>query len=35
MEGYLRIGFANNSEVMKQGLILVSRFIRELAEENR
>ncbi|HCR2161332.1 aminotransferase [Enterobacter asburiae] len=35
MEGYLRIGFANNSEVMKQGLTLVSRFIRELAEENR
>ena len=35
MEGYLRIGFANNSEVMKQGLIMVSRFIRELAEENR
>jgi len=35
MEGYLRIGYANNSEVMKQGLILVSRFIRELAEENR
>lgn len=35
MEGYLRIGFANNSEVMKQGLTLVSRFIRELSEENR
>ncbi|RPD94312.1 aminotransferase [Candidatus Pantoea deserta] len=35
MEGYLRIGFANNSEVMKQGLALVSRFIRELSEENR
>lgn len=35
MEGYLRIGFANNSEVMKQGLTLVSRFIREQAEQNR
>ncbi|MCG7389697.1 aminotransferase [Pantoea sp. ACRSB] len=35
MEGYVRIGFANNSEVMKQGLTLVSRFIRELSEESR
>lgn len=35
MEGYLRIGFANNSEVMKQGLALVSRFIKEQSEQNR
>lgn len=33
MEGYVRIGFANNSEVLKQGLPLVSRFIKELAED--
>jgi len=33
VEGYLRIGFANNSEVMKKGLVLVSRFLQELAEE--
>ncbi|HFV9242500.1 TPA: aminotransferase [Enterobacter bugandensis] len=33
MEGYLRIGFANNSHVMKQGLGLVSQFIREQAAE--
>lgn len=35
MEGYLRIGFANNSEVMKQGLAMVSRFIKEQSEQNR
>ena len=35
VEGYLRIGFANNSEVMKKGLPLVSRFLKELAEEIR
>lgn len=35
MEGYVRIGFANNSEVLNQGLPLVSRFIRELAEDIR
>lgn len=29
MEGYLRIGFANNNDVMKQGLHLVSKFLRE------
>lgn len=33
MEGYVRIGFANNSEVLKQGLPLVSCFIKELAED--
>ncbi|MGF9658255.1 aminotransferase [Pantoea agglomerans] len=35
MEGYVRIGFANNIEVLKQGLPLVSRFIQELAEDIR
>lgn len=29
MEGYLRIGFANNSEVLQQGLALVSRYLQE------
>ncbi|WP_191938894.1 aminotransferase (plasmid) [Pantoea agglomerans] len=35
MEGYVRIGFANNIEVLRQGLPLVSRFIQELAEDIR
>ncbi len=34
MEGYLRIGFANNQEVLKQGLKLVSQFIREITSES-
>lgn len=29
MEGYLRIGFANNGEVLKQGLPLIGKFIKE------
>lgn len=33
MEGYVRIGFANNSAVMKQGLQKMSQFIRERAAE--
>ncbi|MDD9640748.1 aminotransferase [Klebsiella michiganensis] len=33
MEGYLRIGFANNSVIMKKGLLLVSRFLKELADD--
>lgn len=31
MEGYLRIGFANNPEVMRTGLQKVSEFLQELA----
>ncbi|PLV57796.1 hypothetical protein NV64_15200 [Erwinia sp. B116] len=33
VEGYLRIGFANNPEVLKSGLPRVSQFLRELAAE--
>jgi len=33
MEGYLRIGFANNKEVLAKGLPLVSAFIKALASE--
>jgi aspartate/methionine/tyrosine aminotransferase len=28
MEGYVRIGFANNPEVLKQGLTRVSAFLK-------
>ena len=30
IEGYVRIGYANNSQVMAQGLALVSEFLREI-----
>lgn len=30
IEGYVRVGFANNPQVMKDGLVLVSEFLREL-----
>ncbi len=30
MEGYVRIGFANNTEIMKQGLEKVSEFLKEV-----
>lgn len=33
MEGYLRIGFANNHQTMKQGLKLVSQFLAEQAQD--
>ena len=33
MEGYVRIGFANNGEVMKKGLARVSQYLRELQDE--
>lgn len=33
MEGYVRIGYANNIEILKTGLEKVSRFLRQLASE--
>lgn len=33
MEGYLRIGFANDPEITKTGLAKVSQFLKELAIE--
>ncbi|HCN44832.1 MAG TPA: aminotransferase [Pseudomonas sp.] len=30
IEGYVRIGYANNRQVMEQGLALVSEFLREI-----
>ena len=30
IEGYVRIGYANNPQVMKEGLALVSEFLREI-----
>jgi len=30
IEGYVRIGYANNPQVMEQGLALVSEFLREI-----
>ena len=30
IEGYVRIGYANNPQVMAQGLALVSEFLREI-----
>ncbi|WP_018151390.1 aminotransferase [Leeia oryzae] len=33
MEGYLRIGYANNQAVLKKGLALVSEFLRELPKQ--
>ncbi|WP_110970648.1 aminotransferase [Pseudomonas huaxiensis] len=30
IEGYVRIGYANNAEVLKEGLALVSAFLREI-----
>ncbi|HHG8772201.1 TPA: aminotransferase [Raoultella planticola] len=33
MEGYLRIGFANNQQVLQKGLSRVSAFIKEIAQE--
>lgn len=32
MEGYLRVGFANNQKALVQGLALVSEFLRELPQ---
>jgi aspartate/methionine/tyrosine aminotransferase len=34
MEGYLRIGYANGNEVLREGLERVSDFLRSLAELN-
>jgi aspartate/methionine/tyrosine aminotransferase len=31
MEGYVRIGFANNQQALRQGLALLSEFLQELA----
>ncbi|MFK3704752.1 aminotransferase [Klebsiella sp. NPDC088457] len=33
MEGYLRIGFANNQQILQKGLSRVSAFIKEIAQE--
>ena len=30
IEGYVRIGYANNAQVLKEGLALVSEFLREI-----
>ena len=29
MEGYVRIGYANNPDILKEGLRLVSKFLSE------
>ena len=29
-EGYVRIGYANNKEVLKKGLALTSEFLKEI-----
>ena len=34
MEGYVRIGYANNPEVLRQGLPLVSGFLQKLRDAN-
>ena len=34
MEGYLRIGYANNADVLRQGLAIMSSFLKTLREEH-
>lgn len=34
MEGYARIGYANNESVLRQGLALISEFLRQLEQEH-
>jgi hypothetical protein len=29
MEGYLRIGYANGADILRKGLKLISRFLKE------
>ncbi|MCP4046400.1 MAG: aminotransferase, partial [Gammaproteobacteria bacterium] len=34
MEGYVRIGYANNVKVLKTGLRRVSGFLKQLADDH-